>query len=250
MKVKSALIKGSATILAAIFLAANVANSATMEPVRGVVKSVQEAVLSVDLYARVVESPVKAGESFKKDDVLLKFDCKVQQAEARAAKAAFSALKMVHKNNVELKKYGAIGEFDVSVSKSEMQQAMAHAEAVTARTRDCEIRAPFDGRVAELAINVFEIPRASQPLLKIVSSGEFEIRLIVPSSWLAWLRTGSEFEFNVDETGAKYQASVSQIGAEVDAVSRTVPIVARFTTLPTPVLSGMSGTGHFIDSHE
>ena len=216
-----------------------------LEPVRGVVKSVQEAVVSVDLNARVLETPLLVGQAFSKDDVLLKFDCEIQQAEVRAAKAAYSASKSAHSNNIELQQYGAVGEFDVRVSKAEMQKALAQAEAISARTKDCVINAPFDGRVAELSINEFETPGPNQPLMKIVSSEAFEVQLIVPSKWLSWLKPGNAFEFVVDETGARHQASVRQLGAEVDAVSRTVAVVAGFTSLPAPVLAGMSGTANF-----
>ena len=237
--------KLSALAVAALVLGTSPVAAQDHEPVRGVVKSLQEAVLSVDLSARVMETPIKAGQSFNKDDVLLRFDCEVQHAEKNAANAAYSASRSVYKSNVELKSYGAAGDFEVGVSKAEMQEAQANAEAYSARTKDCTIHAPFDGRVAELAINEFETPGPNQPLLKIVSTGQFELRLIVPSKWLAWLQIGDRFEFDIDETGEKHPASVWQIGAEVDAVSRTVPVIARFTDNPRAVLPGMSGSAYF-----
>ena len=232
-------------VVSALLLTLNYANAESLQPVRGVIKAVQEAVLSVELSARVVETPVMAGESFAKDDMLMKFDCEIQLAEARAAKAAYSASKSAHNNNIELQQYGAVGEFDVKVSEAEMQRALAQSQSISARTKDCEIFAPFDGKVAELAINAFETPGPNQPLLKIVSSDDYELQLIVPSSWLAWIRPGSAFEFAVDETGARHEAVVNRLGAEVDAVSRTVAVIAGFTTYPAPVLPGMSGTAHF-----
>ena len=231
--------------VSSVVIASGAVSAQSLEPVRGVVKSAQEAVLSADLNARVIETPLQVGEAFRKDDVLLKFDCEIQRAEARAAKAAYVASKSAHSNNMELQEYGAVGEFDVRVSKAEMQKALAQAEAIVARTKDCVINAPFNGRVAELAINAFETPGPNQPLMKIVSNNEFEVQLIVPSTWLAWLRPGTSFDFVVDETGAEHQATVRQLGAEVDAVSRTVPVVAAFSTLPAPVLAGMSGTANF-----
>lgn len=217
----------------------------TPEPVRGVVKSAKEAVLSADLNARVLETPVMQGDSFSKDDTLLKFDCEIQQAEARAANAAYTASVSTHRNNLDLQQYGAVGEFEVNMSKAEMQRALAQAEAIKARTKDCELRAPFDGKVADLAINAYETPGPHQPLLKIVSSDSHEIHLIVPSSWLAWLRLDSSLEFVVDETGVTHEATVKRLGAEVDAVSKTVPVTANFKASPDAVLPGMSGTAYF-----
>ena len=237
-----------AVFMAVAAMAANISIATEIEPVRGVVKSLQEAVLSVDLNARVLETPVRTGDAFLKDDVLIKFDCKIQKAEANAAKATYSASKSAHKSNIELNQYGAIGEFEVGVSEAEMQRALAVSEAASARTRDCVINAPFDGRVADLSINAHETPGPNQPLLKIISSEEYEIKLIVPSSWLSWLNKGSEFGFVVDETGERHDALVWQVGAEVDAVSRTIPVVARFKLRPVPVLPGMSGTAYFSGS--
>lgn len=233
-------------IVLVTFLNVNIADAAELEPVRGVVKSSQEAVLSAGLNARVLETPVRIGDTFHEGDVLVKFDCKIQKAEAKAASATYSASKAAHNSNVELDKYGAIGAFDVGASKAEMQRALAIAEATSARTKDCVITAPFDGRVADLAINAHETTGANQPLLKIVSSEAFEIKLIVPSNWLAWLDKGEQFEFVVDETGQRQKAAVWQVGAEVDAVSKTVPVVARFSDSPASILPGMSGTAYFL----
>ena len=61
------------------------------------------------------------------------------------------------------------------------------------------------------------------------------------------MKIGSSFDFKVDETGEQLGASVWQIGAEVDAVSRTVPVVARFTSFHGQVLPVMSGTAQFTE---
>lgn len=219
--------------------------AAELEPVRGVVKSYDQAVISVDLNARVLETPLRTGENFSEGDLLIRFDCERHHAEAKAAAAAYGAAESAYQTNVEMHKHGAAGEFDVNHSKSEMQSALAQSEATAARTKDCQVLAPFDGRVAELAINAFETAAPNQPLLKIVGNGNFELHLIVPSNWLAWLSVDSEFDFAIDETGKQHRALVSQIGAEVDAVSRTVAVIARFEESPESVLPGMSGTAYF-----
>ncbi|MEO0851408.1 MAG: HlyD family secretion protein, partial [Pseudomonadota bacterium] len=116
---------------------------------------------------------------------------------------------------------------------------------IAARIKGCKIIAPFDGRVAQLSINAHELPANDQPLMKIVGTGALELRLIVPSRWLSWVTPGTAFDFIIDETGARYEATVLRLGAEVDAVSGTVPIIATFEMLPAAVLPGMSGVAEF-----
>jgi len=213
--------------------------------VRGVVKAKQEAVLSAELSARIIEIPFRAGDAFKKGDLLIGFDCEVQKAEADAVHAAHFAAQSRHKNNEEMKEYDAIGQFDLNISKAEMREAAARSRAMAARVQNCNIKAPYDGKVADLYVHAFEKPGPDQPLLKIVGRNDLELKLIVPSTWLGWLSADGEFDFVVDETGNTHPVSIEKIGAEVDAVSRTVPIIATFNTPPQSVLPGMSGTASF-----
>lgn len=215
------------------------------DSIRGVVKAQQEALLSAGINARVQETPVYTGESFSEGDLLIRFDCEAEKAEAQAAYAAYSAAKARHESNVEMQSSGAVGQFEVKLSKAEMQQASAQARAIKARTKTCELHAPFDGKVAELGVNAFETPSPDQPLIKIVASNALELRLIIPSNWLGWVEPGAKFIFTVDETETAHKASVTRIGAEVDAVSRTVPIIAMFDEMPEKVLPGMSGSAKF-----
>ena len=219
--------------------------SPPLEAVRGVVKATQEAILNADISARVSATPVRIGEAFAAGDLLIEFDCDVQEAERDAARAVYKAAKARYDSNVEMQKNGAVGQFDVSLSRAERDEASARARAISAQLKRCEIRAPYPGRVAELAVNEHETPAPDQPLMKIVASDAMELHLIAPSNWLLWLAPETTFSFTIDETGNSHEARVVRIGAEVDAVSRTVPIVAQFTTLPDDVLPGMSGSARF-----
>ena len=213
--------------------------------VRGVVKARQEAQLTVSSKLTVAEIPFRTGEVFKQGDLLIRFECDVQKAEADAAQAAYLAAKSRYESNLEMKSHDAIGQFDVDLSKAEMEEAHAQARAGSARIKQCEIAAPFGGKVAEVTVNAFETPSPDQPLMKIVGNMDLELQLIVPSHWLVWLAPGQTFTFEVDETGELQSARVLHIGAEVDAVSRTVPIIAVFEDASEKVLPGMSGTALF-----
>lgn len=221
------------------------ASSLEVEPVRGVVKSKNEAVLSVDISARIIKIPVRTGESFSKNDVLLKFDCAELNAQKSAANAAHNVADIAHKNNLELQKYGAIGDIEVGLSEAKVKEAEANARIITARSKDCVLTAPFNGNVSELIVNNYEIAGSNQPLLKIIGSDDFELRLIVPSNWLSWLEVGTPFSFLVDETRDTHEAVVTHIGAEVDAVSRTVLVKSAFRSSPENILPGMSGSAKF-----
>jgi len=149
------------------------------------------------------------------------------------------------KNKRELLVYKAIGANEVKLAEAGFAEARARADSLKIQTERCEVAAPFSGRIVERAINPHEMPTNAEPLLKIISDKQLELDLIVPSTWLVWLKAGQTFDFAVDETGKTYLASVSQISAAVDPVSQTIKIKGVFNRPESSVLSGMSGTATF-----
>ncbi len=221
------------------------ADTSSDQGIRGVVKAQHEALLSVDIKSNISALPVRTGESFARGDVLVSFDCMAQRATADASRASYSAAKSRYDSSVEMNSFDALGGYEVELAKAEMDEAAALARGAEALTRQCQIVAPYAGRVAELAVNTHEMPAPDTPLMKIVGTSDLELRLIVPSVWLNWLTPGVVFQFEIDETGKRHEARVTNIGAEVDAVSRTVPIIASFDRASATVLPGMSGTAWF-----
>lgn len=213
--------------------------------IRGVVQPVNHASISTELVSLVADVPFREGERFQKGDLLIAFNCARQLAELQAAKAASRAALIDWKNKRELLDYKAIGANEVKLAEAGFAEARARADALKIQTDHCSILAPFEGRIVERAINPHEMPANNEPLLRIISDTQLELDLIVPSTWLVWLKPGQTFDFSIDETGKTHLASVSQISAAVDPVSQTIKIKGVFERPESSVLSGMSGTATF-----
>lgn len=212
---------------------------------RGVIRAAGEAMLSSRLAARIVKMSLKEGESFKKGDVLVEFDCERQAAEARAAKAQMQIQAKTVDTNEELDRFSSIGKNDLAISKSQYDKAKAELDALNAQLKDCKIIAPFQGRVVERVARSHEAVSVSQPLLRVADTTQLELDMIVPSAWLQWLDEGTHFEFKVDETGQTVKGQVDRVNAAVDPVSKTIKIVGRFKPSKGQLLPGMSGSARF-----
>ena len=216
-------------------------------PVRGVVRTIDQAALSTDLIARVGKIGFREGEAFKKGDLLIAFDCERYKAEAQSAEAVFREMQLTLDSNEHLEKFRAVGKHDVEISKARADKAQAEARSLQSRLAQCEVVAPFDGRVAELSVNAHEQPQPNKPYLVIVGQGRLEIELIVPSYWLSWLKPGAAFGFSVDETKTNYDSHIVRLGAAVDAVSQMVKVIAVFDKPADNILPGMSGSARFAE---
>ena len=203
--------------------------------------------ISTDLQAQVASVNFKEGDRFKKGDVLVEFNCRRHEADLAAAEAQMMEMKLLLNNNVELDKYKAVGRTDIEISRARLKKAEAEANGLRARIEQCRVVAPFDGSVAERGIEPFEMPQPGKPFLTIIEDRKLEIELIVPSDWLRWIKSGTTFDFLVDETKGSYVAHVTRVGAEVDAISQTVKVMGVFDadTAAAGILSGMSGNADF-----
>jgi len=214
-------------------------------PIRGLIRPVTRAVLSSEIQARIIRMPYKNGDRFNKDDILVSFDCSLYRAELAAAKAENEAKSKNYQNRKELLSLNAISDIEVEIAKAEAKKAEADVEIAGVRVNRCTIKAPYDGRVIEVLVNEHESVSANRELLSILDDRNLEIELILPSRWLGWLKTAASFDFLVDETGKRYPAKVSRIGAAVDPVSQTVLAAGVFESPSDDILSGMSGTAFF-----
>jgi RND family efflux transporter MFP subunit len=210
------------------------------EMVRGYVRAIDDATVSTELSSRVSALPYREGASFRRGDVLVAFDCAKVVAELKGAEADRRLAQITLDNAIELDRRKAIGAFEVQQNRKKLEKAQAIVDAAAAHTTDCELKAPFDGRMAELRIRMHETSAPSQPLFRIVGSERLELEMIAPSSWLAWLKPGRDFKVKIEETGRDYAARVARLSPAVDPVSQTIKVIGELTDAHPDVLPGMS----------
>mgnify|MGYP001765966683 CR=1 FL=1 len=229
-------------------LALGVSSAAGAEQVdvRGVVRAEAASTVASELVARVSEMPLKVGQGFRKGELLLAFDCRRYEADLRAAEAEAKTRRIEVESNRLLLDRRAIGSNDLALSQARLAQAEAAADSLRIRASQCIITAPYDGRVVERIVDIFEMPQPNSPLLEIVKDGALEVDIITPSNWSVWLKPGYQFQFLVDETQTEHRVEIIEVGAVIDPVSRTLKAWGRIVDTASAVRPGMSGTAKMV----
>jgi membrane fusion protein (multidrug efflux system) len=197
--------------------------------------------LAAEIGAKINRLPLAEGAAFKQGQMLVQFDCLLQQAQLAKAEAALMAANTAWRGNQKLSDLNSVGKVELDVSKAEALKAQAEVSANRALIGKCQIAAPFSGRIAEQKAREQQYVQPGQPLLEILDDSQLELEFIVPSRWLAWVRTGMAFEVNIDETGKTYPAKVQRIAARVDPVSQSVKLSAVIDGRFSELAAGMSG---------
>ncbi len=247
------LIRLAALLPACLALLPVAAPAGEADTIHAVVRSAHDVTVGSDAGSRILDLPLKEGAAFRKGDLLVAFDCARTRAELKSAQAEQRGHEVTLRNSLDLQKYHAAGRNDVEIARAAVDKAAAAVEGWQARVDACEIRAPFDGRVADVFAHVFDLPGPSVPILRIVDPGNLEVEMLLPSRAAARVSPGANFALAVEETGQSVRGRVVRIGAAVDPVSQTLKVVGTLEAAPggegqatrPAVLPGMSGRADF-----
>jgi len=190
--------------------------------------------------------PFLSGQSFNEGDVLVAFDCRIEKARFARAKAKHDAAKANYKAHKKLNELRSVSSVESQMAKAERDQARADLEEMRVKVDSCSIKAPFDGAVVENLAQPYERVDEGKEVLRIISSSNLEVKMLVPSDWLTWLEEQTAIVLEVAETNNQYDAHVKRINAEIDPVSRLVEVTASLNETHDILKPGMTGAAYFV----
>ena len=234
------LLKHLASFLTILFFLSPPSYSQDMES-RALVVASQEAVLSSELAARIENIAVKEMQRFNKGDLLIQFDCSLYEAQKDVVSANSNSALIKLKSDEQMLQMRSIGKYELELSISEYEKAKSELRIAELNVERCQIKAPFDGAVEEVIVNTYETIQPQVELMKIIQTDILELEMVVSSEWVSWLKIGHPIKVYIDEIQKEFNASISGIGANVDAVSQTIQLKGTITDASPALLPGMSG---------
>ncbi|NTV15606.1 MAG: efflux RND transporter periplasmic adaptor subunit [Desulfobulbaceae bacterium] len=205
----------------------------------------QQTTISAELAANISKMPLREGDQFNHGQLLVEFDCALLQAQLNKAEATAEVARQGLRVGRRLAELNSISSLEVDQSTAKVKETEAELEAVKVMVSKCSLMAPFSGRIAKSYVDAFQYVTPGKPLIDILDTSRLEVRLIIPSGWLAWLQPNSPFSIQIDELGKTYQARVVRLGARIDPVSQTLPITGEIEGCHIELISGMSGWASF-----
>jgi RND family efflux transporter MFP subunit len=225
----------------AVVANSDITNKDTPQDVLAQLSAVNYTTIAAEIPARVQDIPFKEGQSFKKGQALVVFECSTQQAQHQKSKAVLSIAERNYLTNKELFDLGSVGRVALENSFSEFQKAKAENDELSFVVARCRILAPYNGAVVEQKVRSQQFVQVSQPLLDILDNSAMELEFIVPSKWASWLVVNYAFKIKLDETKKEYPARVTRINGKIDPVSQTFKAAAVIDGNFPELSPGMSG---------
>ncbi len=216
--------------------------------IRVLVAADQESVLAAQMAGRIENLGVQLGAYIKAGQGLVRFVCEEQDAHMKMAKAEFYGAQQTYESKIKLQAMQSVSDLEVEQAAASAEKFKAQIQLYQAQLKLCQINAPFSGRVTKLHVKPFESVNVGQPLIEIVNDRRLKAQLNVPSNWLSWLKPGTGFSMQIEETGKQYTGKVLRVNGKVDAVSQSVQIEGEVIGNIEGLLPGMSGSANFPDA--
>jgi|GEM_PF-2531830 RND family efflux transporter MFP subunit len=226
----------------------NTTTSNIKTPEYAIIRAGDETTFSSETTGTVNYLPVKDGSRFKAGDILLRMDCRLQQADLDKAAAQQMTTNKALVAAKKLKHFGMLSDYEYVKADAESRAANADVAKLKATVEKCTVKAPFAGGVVEVKTHLYETVKPGDPLLKVTNTNDLTVEVQVPSQWLSWLRIGTPFNLYVNDIEQTLAAKVTLINPEVEPISQTVKISGQFIQANDTLKPGMTGQADFPDN--
>jgi len=180
-------------------------------------------------------------------------------AEADEQRAADEMAEAKARNDRRQKNPDFFSKEDLAESALQAKTAASALEAARARVAEQrarvsqlgtslarnEVRAPFDGRVAERFADPGALVGPGTPLVRLISAGDLLVRAAVPPEEARRLTVGTPVVSSIRTLGLEIPGTIQRIAPEVDSASQMVLIEVHLT--PTPEMESRLQTGLVAD---
>jgi membrane fusion protein, multidrug efflux system len=229
--------------------------------VTGSLQPEKRADLRAEAAAVVVQIAKDNGDAVKRGELLLRLDDAAIRESLMSAQASATAAQQAYEQGertvARLKSLRAEGMTSIqSLEDAEVRRNSAQSELAAARSRVAtaqqqlrrtEVRAPFDGVVADRRTSVGDTVQVGRELLKVIDPGTMRFEGLVSADRLTHIKVGQAVKFRVNGVDGEFTGTVQRVDAVADATTRQAKVLVAFANLgnkaAAPRVAGLYAEG-------
>jgi len=160
----------------------------------GEVRARDRAELSFEVPGKVVKRPLIEGQLLKKGDFIAQIKQEDYRLKLQNTKAEFAQTRAEYERARVLWASEAISKSEFDEKKSLFLSAKSKKLLAKKDLKETVMRAPYDGKVAKLYVEIHEDVKAKQPILSFYNEKSFEIKINIPESHITKLKKNTRIE--------------------------------------------------------
>ena len=208
---------------------------------RGKIIDRNQATVAARTNGQVIARKVKIGDTVVKDEVLCELDVMDRAARVEAAKEALELAQKEHASSNELIELGFERELDAARMKARISSFRQQLLANEIELRNTKIRAPIDGLVEEVHVNVGDFITVGQPCATILDLDPVYAQAFVEENHVGRLELGDEALITLPNEQVK-SGKLTFVSKRADQSSRTFRVEVTLPNDDYTISSGMSAS--------
>jgi RND family efflux transporter MFP subunit len=226
----------------------------------GVARASVESNLSFRVPGTVERVAVSVGQQVRRGDTLAimdptDYELKVQEALAglaqataasRNAEADYERVRGLYENNNASRRELDGARANSESSRAQVQAAEKRLEQARQQVAYTRLKAPIDGLVAAVNVEVNENVNAGQKVVLLTAGSETEVEVALPESVISGVELGQDVEVRFDALpGRVFDASVTEAGVASVGTATTFPVTVKLARSEADIRSGMAAEVSF-----
>jgi membrane fusion protein (multidrug efflux system) len=234
-----------------------------VDAVRGVgsLRARQAVDISPEVAGRVTAFEFREGGRVERGQVLVRLrDARLREqlnsreAALSAARSRASNAERIHERAQTLRTNRQISEGEYEQARTDMQGAQAEVAGLQAdiaalreQLADMVIRAPFDGEISSVQVDVGAFVEVGRRIATLYSTDELQMDFSIPERYAGRVSLDQEVEVTVaSHPGQRFAAELDFISPSIDEASRTLALRAVVPNPDGRLRPGSFGTARLI----
>ncbi|HTB84954.1 MAG TPA: efflux RND transporter periplasmic adaptor subunit [Candidatus Sulfotelmatobacter sp.] len=206
----------------------------------GSINAEQGVIVAPEIAGMVTEIDFESGANVNKGDLLVKLDTSSEDAQLRAAQAQTDLARVSAERTRKLRADSTSSQSELDQAEANLKQAQANADAIQAVIDKKTIRAPFTGQLGIRQINLGEQIASGKGIVSLQALTPVFADFSLPQQDLEKLTNGLGVQVTSDTfPGKNFEGTITAINPDLDAVTRSVRVRAKFENTDKQLRPGM-----------
>lgn len=197
---------------------------------RGKTESKRTASVSAEVRGRVVARPVERGDRVSEGDLLCELAVDEREAVLEEARAKLQRAELEYRGARELKGRDLLSDVNVAQVEADLAAARARVEQESLNLERTRIRAPFDGVVEQLHLEVGDLAAVGSTCATVLDLDPLLITANASERGVNNIHVGDRITARTSND-EKLEGTISFVGSVADEATRTYAIEI---TVPNP----------------
>lgn len=212
-----------------------------------VLEADREATVTTKTSGIILDILVEAGDTVKKDDLLLVLESDTQQLSLNSASANYDKSENNYERAKLLLNKGLTNKEQIDNLKFETLALKSSLEQAKMNLSFTQVKAPFDGVVVKRHVKVGNLIQNATAVFDIIDFNSLQAKINVPEHQLSIMRTGLDVQFEFDALNhSSKNGKVIRISPIIDSNSGTFEVTVSIDNSDMSLRPGLFAKANII----